>query len=308
MKYQFSIFYFQILLTIFFFCSCSSKSGKEEKEPVVKIQITVTQPQNCSFANNLELNAVTKFQKKSVVRANASGYIAYLQNKTGDVITSGSIFAKIKTKEQVALKSVDTNSTSYKKFQTPTNVTTGASGAVSSVNYLQGDFVNEGDILGEIVEPTSLVLLLNVPYEYHSSVNVGTKCEIVLPDGRHIFSTINQNLPTVDADSQTQTFLIHLSPEYQLPEGMKLIVRIPLKQDVNVLGVVRKAVQTDETQENFWVMKLINDSMAIKIPVVIGLQNDSLIEIISSKISKDDRIVLNGAFQMPDSSIVTIKN
>ena len=295
-----------LLLILSLIVSCSSNSEKKETETAVKIDVTVTHPEFGNFTNYLELNANSQYQVKGIIRANVSGYVTSLPWNNGDKIKAGSIFAEIKTKEQSALNNIDIKDQSLQQFQSAIKINVGVSGIVNTVNYSQGDFVNEGDILGEVVQPTSLVLMINVPYEYHEYANVGKGCTVILPDGKLIPSIISEAMPTVDANSQTQPFLIHPSSSVQLPDGMNLIVHIPLKEVKNVLSVPRGAVQSDETQENFWVMKVINNSMAVKVPVVIGLQNDSIIEIKSGNITKNDMVVVNGSYGMPDSSSIVI--
>ena len=43
----------------------------------------------------------------------------------------------------------------------------------SLINVLKGDYVNEGDVIAIVLEPGSLVLNLNVPYEFHNLITKG---------------------------------------------------------------------------------------------------------------------------------------
>ena len=296
-----------ILPILFLIFSCNNNPEENNTETIAKIDVTVANPCRGNFANYIELNANSQYQIKAIIRANVTGYITTLVWKTGERIKAGSVFAEIKTKEQSALNGIDLKDESLQLFQSSIKINVGVSGVVNIVNYSQGDFVNEGDILGEVVQPNSLVLMVNVPYEYHQFAGVGKRCTVILPDGKLIPSIISEAIPSVDANSQTQPFLIHPSSNVQLPDGMNLVVHIPLKEQKNVLSVPKLAVQTDETQENFWVMKVINNSMAVKVMVNIGSQNDSLIEITSGNLSEIDKIVVNGAYGMPDSSQISIK-
>jgi multidrug efflux pump subunit AcrA (membrane-fusion protein) len=88
---------------------------------------------------------------------------------------------------------------------------------------------------------------------------------------------------------------------------MNLIVYVPIKQKKNAFSLPLDAIQTNETQDEFWVMKLVNDSMAVKVPIIVGLQNDSLREIISG-IGPTDKIILKGAYGLSDSSIVKVQS
>jgi hypothetical protein len=55
-------------------------------------------------------------------------------------------------------------------------------------------------------------------------------------------------------------------------------------------------------------MKLINDSTAIKIPVVKGIESDSLIQIIQPKLKMNDRVIVEGAYGLPDTAKIMVKN
>jgi multidrug efflux pump subunit AcrA (membrane-fusion protein) len=242
-----------------------------------------------------------------VVRATITGYIVSMPWKVGDHIKSGSLFCSIITKEQDALKNVDNKDQSLQQFQAPIKVISAAAAIFTAVNYVEGNFVNEGDVLATITDPTSLVLVVNVPYEYHDLVYKGKTCEVTFPDGKKINADINEVVPFVDANSQTQSCLIRFPENQLLPENMNLLVKIPVKQKSHAISLPLEAIQTDETQKTFWVMKLINDSIAVKIPVTVGLQNDSLKEVITG-IGENDRIVLTGGYGLTDSARIKIQN
>jgi hypothetical protein len=289
---------------ILFFLSCSNKKADEEAPiETIRTSVTITQPTTQGFTDFIQLNGNTQFQKKLTVRANITGYITSMKWKTGDHISTGTLFCSIKTKEQDALKGIDSREPSLKQFQTPINVIANASGIFTAVNYSTGDFVNEGDILATITDPSSLVLVINVPYEYHQLVYKGRSCSVKFPDGKIIQASVQEEVPIVDATSQTQSFLIRFPGNQLLPENMNLVVHIPVKQKQNAIALPLEAIQTNETQEEFWVMKLVNDSLAIKVPVTVGLQNDSLREI-TSGVGINDKIIVKGAYGLTDSSLV----
>jgi biotin carboxyl carrier protein len=216
--------------------ACRQKEKSVEESPAaLKTNVTIVQPVKQSLTDFLELNGNTVFQKKVVVRANIAGYIINIPWKVGDRISSGSVFCNIKTKEQDALKNIDQREPSLKQFQQPIKIITSASGFITAVNYITGDFVNEGDVLATITIPSSLVLSVNVPYEYHAYVYNGRSCQVVLPDGKKINTAITLSVPVIDPASQTQQYFIQLPASEKLPENMNLLVRIPMKQKTNVL-------------------------------------------------------------------------
>ena len=52
---------------------------------------------------------------------------------------------------------------------------------------------------------------------------------------------------------------------------------------------------------------MVNDSLAVRVSVIVGLQNDSLREIISG-VGLADKIILKGAYGLSDSSKVKIQS
>jgi HlyD family secretion protein len=288
--------------------ACVNKTTTDEALPeLVKTSITFTQPVTQGFTDYIQLNGNTQFQKKLVIRANITGYIISMPWKTGDHISNGTLFCSIKTKEQDALKNIDSKEPSLEQFQKPLSVLSNASGIFTAVNYSKGDFINEGDVLATITDPSSLVLVINVPYEYHQFVYKGRSCSVKFPDGKIIQAIIQEEVPFIDATSQTQSFLIRFPGNQLLPENMNLIVHIPVKQKQNAIALPLEAIQTNETQEEFWVMKLINDSLAVKVTVKVGLQNDSLREIITG-VGVNDKIIVKGAYGLTDSSLVKLQS
>ncbi|MEO8664891.1 MAG: hypothetical protein ABI462_05285 [Ignavibacteria bacterium] len=249
---------------------------------------------------------MTQFQRKDNIRASETGYISAIYYNPGNSIRIGDIFGEITTKEQRALEKLSQTDSSLQRFQKPLPVESNASGIISVINVLSGDYVNEGDVIASVWEPGSLVLNLNVPYESHNLIFGGKPCTIYLPDGRVLQSYITKSLPTVDAKTLSQVYLINLG-NISLPENLNVTVRIAVNQKSDVLTIPLKALQTDEVQQEFWVMKIVDDSVAVRIPVATGSQNDSLVEIISDAITKDDKLILEGAYELPDSSVVTIQ-
>lgn len=267
------------------------KSGLVQEKPIVVYQ---------------SLNGVTQFQKKDNIRSNSTGYIESLTFRVGDNIQRGSLFCSIKTKEQNALSASKSNDSTLSKFSKPLSIISNSTGIIASVAFVQGDYVAEGDILATVFEPNSLIVLVYVPFEYRSSVNSGKICEIILPDGRKINRPISGEMPTVDAVSQSQAFFIRLN-DISLPENLNVTVRFPVNFAAKAVTVPIDAIQTDEQQKEFWVMKIVNDTLAIKVPIALGLRNDSIAEVISENIHLKDLVVTKGSYELEDSSTIKIQ-
>ena len=270
------------------------------------IEVSTTTVKNQSLTEFLTINGTTKFQKTANIRSISTGYIMDMGFVIGSFIQKGQLFCRVKTKEQDALKEINLIDTSLRIFNQPLTVVSNASGILSTLNVHVGDYVAEGDILAVLTEPSSLVILVNVPYEYHQTIKVGTKCEVKLPDNRIMNLEIGGMTPSVDAVSQAQFYFIRL-PNENLPENLNVIVRFPYKQSGSAKSIPINALQTDELQKEFWVMRVV-DSIAVKTPVTIGLQTNELVEIKSGNVKIGDIIVLQGGYGLADSTAISIKN
>ncbi len=287
-------------------CSGGAKDAAGEVEKKSTPIVTVGNPVAHVFSNSITFNATTQYQQKAVLRAGITGYIHHRGWKTGDVVKAGETFCTITSKEQQALKNIDQTGL-LEKFRAPIPVRAGSSGIITSVTYQNGDYVSEGDVLANLVEQSSLVLLVNVPVDYLNRVHAGTSCTVIMPDGKQLSTHLQRGLPTADPAVQTQSFIVPMGGS-NLPEGANLKVMVPLSNSESGLAVPVKAVQTDEIQEHFWIFKIGKGSQALKVDVQEGkISTDSLQEIKSDKISADDKIIIDGAYGLADSSKVQIK-
>ena len=255
----------------------------------------------------LTFNGVTVFQSKEDIRANVTGYISSMPFKIGNKIRSGQVFAYVRTKEQDALRDAVKIDSSLAKFISPITVKSNATGVIMSLNVNTNDYVAEGDVLASVVQPGSLVVQVNVPYEYEDDVQLDVPCEVLLPNGETRGAKVTDIMPTVDAVSQSQTFLINLLDPEDLPENLNVQVRLVHKENLNALTIPKKALQTNELLTDYWVMKVVNDSLALKTRVVPGIKNDSLIQIQSANINLNDRVITSGAYQMQDSTLIKVQ-
>lgn len=285
--------------------SCKNKTDNSigKKAP---ISVQVAEVQQHDIKEYLTFNGITQFQQKENIRSNVTGYISWMKYKIGDPIRTGQTFATIRTKEQDALKEAVKIDSTLSKFVKPQSIQSNATGVITILNVTTNDYLAEGDVLATVVQPKSLVVQVNVPYEYEDYVSIGSRCEIVLQNEESISAKITGTMPTIDPVAQSQSFLISM-PNEDLPENLNVQVRMVYREDVNAMTVPRTAVQTNELLTKYWVLKLTKDSMAIKHPVIPKLKNDSLVQIESNGLQLGDKVVTEGGYQMQDSTIVSIQ-
>jgi hypothetical protein len=304
MKKQYSKYIVAIILIISFTaCKKKVEAVSEKKAP---INVTVVAVEQNDIKEYLTFNGVTQYQKKENIRSNVTGYISWMKYKIGDNIRSGQTFASVRTKEQDALKEAVKIDSSLGKFISPITISNNATGVFTVLNVTQNDYVAEGDVLATVVQPKSLVIKVNVPYEYEDAIKIGSTCEIILQNGESLHAKVTGTLPTIDPVAQSQIFLIAL-PDADLPENLNVQVKTIYKEDASAMVIPKEALQTNELLTDFWVMKVVNDTLSVKQKVVPLLRNDSLVQIKSEGLKINDLVITQGAYQMQDSTIVSTK-
>ena len=147
---------------------------------------------------------------------------------------------------------------------------------------------------------------LNVPFEDAQRINKGALCQVNLPGSSKLNGYIEKSVPAVDPASQTQTYLIKLTKDKELPENLNVLVKIPVKLFKNAIVIPKSAVVTNVTEDTFWLMKLINDTTAVRVNIKKGIETDSLVQVLAPSLNKSDRIIASGAYGLPDSSKIEI--
>ena len=285
--------------------SCRHVTKTSEETTHIKTPVTIVPVAYKSVTSTVALPAVATFMNKSIIRATITGTIEKRLINPGEFIAADQLLFTIRTREAMALKKNDQADSSL-SFKGLINITSHKEGVINSIAYQKGDFVQEGDEMAVISEQNSMVFILDVPFELDKYIEKNRNCRIILPDNRQISGTITGKLPEMDMQSQTMRYIVKPQSDERLPGN--LIASINLVKSTNEKAMVlpKKAVLGDETQTEFWVMKLLNDSTAIKIVVSKGFENNDEVEITKPEFLPSDRIVLTGNYGLPDTARVTI--
>src|ERR1035437_1086425 len=285
--------------------SCRHVTKTSEETTHIKTPVTIVPVAYKSVTSTVALPAVATFMNKSIIRATITGTIEKRLINPGEFIAADQLLFTIRTREAMALKKNDQADSSL-SFKGLIDITCHKEGVINSIAHQKGDFVQEGDEMAVISEQNSMVFILDVPFELDKYIEKNRNCRIILPDNRQISGTITGKLPEMDMQSQTMRYIIKPQSAERLPGN--LIASINLVKSTNEKAMVlpKKAVLGDETQTEFWVMKLLNDNTAIKIVVSKGFENNDEVEITKPEFLPSDRIVLTGNYGLPDTARVTI--
>jgi len=285
---------------------CGGSGVKVEEEIVAKTPVTVISPERKSMSETIEFPAVSTYLRKNIVRSSTTGKIETCDIVPGDPVKKSQVLFTVKTLEASALqeaRQADTNLV----FKGLIRIISPDDGLISSLSHQKSDFVQEGDELAVLSDQNSLVFNLEVPFEQRRFVELNKSCSLRLPDSTFIKGVISGRLPEMNSVSQTLSYIVKPAVAGHLPQNLiaAAIINKFTKPDVQVLP--RAALLGNETQTEFWVMKALNDSTAVKVTVKKGIENYNEVEIVNPLFQPDDKILLTGNYGLPDTAAIIIQ-
>ena len=306
MKRHFTI-YVLILPVLLFGCSQRAPAGDDvAEEPAVVTPVTVTHPEKGIMAETVQINAVSSFLLKTYAKANANGYLQEVNVHPGQFVNKGQVLFVIKTKEAEALGNTINGLDTSLHFNGTVTIKSPGSGYITQLNYTAGNYVQDGEQLAEITDNNSFVFILDLPYELKPYLAANKTLELHLPDSTVLNGYIQSSLPAVDSVAQTQRFVIKVNSSKIIPANLIAKVSLIKSQKINAVSLPKAAVLSDEVQNSFWVMKMINDSTAVKMNVTKGMETKDNVEITSPPLSSSDNILLTGNYGLADTAKVKI--
>lgn len=302
-----AIVLFYSIIILLFSASCSHKAEvPEETAEQVQTPVTVTGIIKEPMEEFIELNATSTYLLKNYIKANENGYLQSANVIPGQFVKAGQTLFTIKTKEAESIGNAVNKLDTTFKFSGTNTIKAGAGGFISQINHQSGDYVQDGEQLAVITDDNSFVFIMELPYELRSYIKVGSRLELKLPDGEKLPGLIASFMPTVESVSQTQNIVIKVNPSHSIPENLVAKVVIPKIVRDHSISLPRAAVLSDETQTQYWVMKMTDSITAVKVLIKKGIETKDRIEILSPAFSDQDKILITGNYGLADTAKVRI--
>ena len=289
--------------------SCGNKTESlAEGTPTPKTLVEVVTVSNGSINDELTLFGTTVYLKRNLVTASLPSFITQVNVKLGDKVSKGDVLYVLQSKESRALgndvSKIDTSLNNLGVIK----VKASASGIITTLDKQQpGDYVLEGTQLCTIAESNDLAFQVNVPFEYTPYTKIGTACTLILPDSTEYSAVFTKALTAMNVNAQTQTILAKCNENIFLPENMIVKVEVRKGTGAKKQLLPKSCVLSDEMMKDFWVMEVLNDSTAIRIPVTVGNKNAEKIEVLSPTFNVSDKIISIGNYGLSDTAAIIIK-
>lgn len=174
------------------------------------------------------------------------------------------------------------------------------SGMISKVSIAQGQPVSPDDELIEIIDLSIVEATASVPQHLAGKLKRGVNAHIrvnALPE--HVFEAKLAHIAAV-ADENTGTLeaAFHVpNLEKLLRPGMKAEFSLVVSQRENVMSIPRSAVQGDAAERFVYIKDYDLKNAFVKVPVVLGAQNDRFVEIVKG-LFPGDEVVTRGAYAL----------
>jgi hypothetical protein len=291
------------LLCLIIVSGCKKATENSEKAVRSDVPVTVSPIRTGRMVVYMELSATSAFLFKADIKAPATGYIESMMVNQGDAVEKNQLIFTMKTKEATALTGDTLNNMGFSGI---ISIKATTAGLITTISHPRGDYVSEGDQLCQIAIPNSFVFILDVPFELSSSVRLKAPCEIVLPDSQKIAGIVKSRLPSMAGNTQTERFIVQMAHAKNLPENLTAKIRIVKESVPTATSLPKSSILTNETMQSFWVMKLINDSMAVKVPVTTGINEEGYIQIIRPSFKSSDLFLTSGNYGLGDTVFVKV--
>jgi biotin carboxyl carrier protein len=300
-------FIFTLILLAAVTLTCCKNSGSKNEEDIIEARtpVTIVSVTNKPISETIDLSAVSAFMIKNIIRSATTGTIEDISVIPGDFINKNQLLFTVKTREAMAVQNTQSGDSSL-NFKGIIKIFSPKEGIIGSISHQNGDFVQEGDELAVIAEQSSLVFMLEVPFEFKGLIEKRSTCSLKLPDNSVITGVIKGKLSEMNVQAQTISFLVKPVTTSRLPENLIATASIIRNSKENAAVLLKPAVLGNEALTEFWVMKLVNDSIAVKVIVKKGMETNTEVEITDPVFNPSDRVILTGNYGLPDTASIII--
>ncbi|MDP4114592.1 MAG: efflux RND transporter periplasmic adaptor subunit [Bacteroidota bacterium] len=327
-KNSLNIFIYIFLFITFFpslFIGCSKKEDPEkQEEQIVEVKSDVVRTGDIDIIVKAagSVSAYKKFQLSSFV----SGIVTKFNFYNGDIIKKGETICTIRTKESQGeisgaekLYNKAENDSQKKealellknsqKNSNEINIVAPFTGVLLNKVKNAGELISENEVIGLLIDPSSLIFLADVPASDISRIKIGEKVAIQFPSlqNKRVDAVVKKIEPQVNAVTQTIPVYIDFSNKFsELRNALFGEAFFKVGTHKNTTIVPSKALLYDDEKDTYSIFKISDNKIAKKIAIKLIVRTDSSAEISTEDIKAGNKIIIEGHYGLPDSIKVRI--
>lgn len=181
-------------------------------------------------------------------------------------------------------------------------------GTLTRLNVKPGEWLDAGREVGEIVDPTRLVLVVTVPSAEAAALRPGQSARVFTrlgEDGNPVAVAAVQFVsPQVSASGDHVLVRLTLPPESGLRAGQFLVTRIVTEARAGRLAVPRESVYTDYDGQS--TLSIVEGDVARRKIVQTGLRDGALVEVAGEGVTEGATVVTFGSYALPQETKVRV--
>jgi multidrug efflux pump subunit AcrA (membrane-fusion protein) len=315
------------------FAGCSKKGGGDDEASggPARVPVRVGRLREGVIESVVIATGSTDALRKEKVVAPVAARVVSLNVLEGAVVRKGDVLAVLRPREahtamegaRSLLRSATTDAekkdaeraiTLTDSLQPAVTVRAGFDGVVATRSVSEGELVAEQAELFTILDPATIIFVADIPVGTTSSVSVNCPARVTLTHLpiRRLDAVVDALSPQADVQSQTVRVRLRFRgltsvEEKLLRTNLAGEAQIITGSHRNALLVDRAAVLHDDESDAWSVALLTADSLARLMPVRIGIQNDSVVELLDRGLRPGQLVILRGHYGLTDSTRVIVE-
>jgi membrane fusion protein (multidrug efflux system) len=178
-------------------------------------------------------------------------------------------------------------------------------GMVTSVNVRPGEAVDLTTVLAEVLDPSRLVVSVNVPNSELATLKSGQAAAVrVNESAAPVTATVNYVSPQVEAKTGTALVRATLPANSGLRAGEFVTLRIVSEEHKDCLAVPVESVV--KNAEGGMVIAVVENDRATQTPVKAGLRDGEWVEVQADGLQAGMTVVAVGAYGLPQETKIRV--
>jgi multidrug efflux pump subunit AcrA (membrane-fusion protein) len=319
------------LLLVLSGCNRHEETNEESATSSARVPVKISQLNKSNIESVVSAIGRTDALRKEKIFSPISGRVITLKVLEGSSVHTGDIILTIRTKEtQAAIEGAEAlmriASTTEEKLkaqralvladslQPHISIKAPFDGLIASRNVTEGELVGEQTELLTIIDPATIVFIADVSINSIAAIHPDLPARIKFPQLQTdlIDAVVEAINPQADAQSQSVKIRIRfqnlsVKQRYLIKSNITGTCYIITGSHKDVFAVNRSVLLHDDETNAYSLIAMTNDSLAKIIPVTVGIQTDSLVEISSDILHAGMTIITIGHYALTDSTRVTIE-
>ncbi len=321
-----------LLLTAALVSGCGGSGSNQGGDPVTPVvSVSVAPVVRDSLNVTLQVFGETDVLDREDIVSPIDGTVTSMNVEVGSRVKDGDTLAVIRTRDSEAsiagaqrLIDEATNPQKRAQAEEAMRVAVESQQLVPVIAHRPGDVVAKmvsdkqtvttNTVLLQLVDLSTLDFVANVPLQDIPQVKAGQSCRIHFPslpgtvfDGT-VAAVSAQSMPGSQAAKVRIEFKTPLKQiEADLRVGMMGTADIITGVHKDVLVVPRQALLRDDITDTYTIYTVNQDSLALSIPVTVGVVGDSLAEVSAPSLKAGQPVIVQGNYEVSDSTRVTIQ-